>query len=77
MRKGAALVREVTVVRFRVRLGHVHHLQTSQIETLLLKPLNDLADESALDTVRLDHDVCSLHRHIDALGAVAREQTKE
>lgn len=47
-----------------VRLGHIHELHPAQVETLLFEPLDDLADESALDAIRLDHDVCSLHRHI-------------
>ena len=52
---------EVGVVLFGVRLLHRHHLHAAEEETLGLEALDDLADETALDAVGLDHDVSLLH----------------
>ena len=52
---------EVGVVLLGVRLLHRHHLHAAEEETLGLEALDDLADETALDAVGLDHDVGLLH----------------
>ena len=36
--------------------GGVEELQTDELEALLLKTLNDLTDEAALDSIGLDCD---------------------
>lgn len=49
------LLLQILVVRLHVLLAGMHHLQTNQLETLLLKALDDLTDQSTLDAVRLYH----------------------
>ena len=51
-----SLAGEVGVVLLQVLHGCLHHLHGHQLETLLLKARNDLANKAALDAVRLDHD---------------------
>ena len=51
----------VPTISLSVRLLHRHHLHAAEEETLGLEALDDLADETALDAVGLDHDVGLLH----------------
>ena len=51
---------EVFVVFLKKFLGGIDELEGSQEESSLLEPRDDLANESSLDTVGLDHDVGSL-----------------
>ena len=44
-------------MRLGVRFFDLHHLHASQEETFGFEAADDLADESALDAVGLDHDV--------------------
>ena len=55
------LAREVRVVILRELLAHLHHLEPAEREALPREAVDDLADEAALDSVRLDHDVRLLH----------------
>ena len=50
------LGREVGVVLLREGALHLHQLQGFEEETLLLEAADDVADETALHAVRLDHD---------------------
>mmetsp|Transcript_17593 Transcript_17593/g.44457 ORF Transcript_17593/g.44457 Transcript_17593/m.44457 type:complete len:206 (-) Transcript_17593:96-713(-) len=50
------LLDEVLVVLLEELLISLHHLEGHELEPLLLKPLDDVTDEAALDSVRLDHD---------------------
>ena len=53
----------------------VHHLKALQREALLLKALDDFANQAALDTVRLDHDEAALiGGHICKLRADFRRE---
>ena len=36
--------------------GGLHELHGDELESLILEPLDDLADNAAVDAVRLDHD---------------------
>mmetsp|Transcript_8949 Transcript_8949/g.15332 ORF Transcript_8949/g.15332 Transcript_8949/m.15332 type:complete len:202 (-) Transcript_8949:255-860(-) len=54
------LRREVTVVRLRERLGAVEHLEALALEPLALEAPDDVAHQSPLNTIRLDHNVCPL-----------------
>jgi hypothetical protein len=48
-------------VLFRVFLGDHLHLHGLQVEASLLESFDDLVDETALDAVRLNHDVSAFH----------------
>jgi hypothetical protein len=54
------LVLEVGVVLLEVLLGRGSELEGSDLEAALLEAGDDLTDETALDAVRLDHDVSLL-----------------
>ena len=45
--------------------AYVGHLQGSELEALLLKALDDLADQATLDAVGLDHNVGALASHVE------------
>jgi len=47
-------------VLLEVLAGSVDELQGDEFESTLLKTADDVADESPLDTVGLDHDVGAL-----------------
>ena len=51
------LALEVGVVLLQVVFAGVHELHGHELEAAVLEALDDLADESALDTVGLNHDV--------------------
>jgi len=51
---------EILVVFLKEFSGGVDQLESSEEESSLLEPADDLANESSLDTVGLDHDVGSL-----------------
>ena len=67
------LAGEVGVVLLQVFHGGLHHLHGDQLETLLLKARDNLANQATLDAVRLDHDEGSLSGHGKELGFSARE----
>ncbi|GMS99065.1 hypothetical protein PENTCL1PPCAC_21240, partial [Pristionchus entomophagus] len=50
------LLLEVDVVLLKMSLGGSHLLEGDQLVAALLEALDDLADESTVDAVRLDHD---------------------
>ncbi len=52
-----ALGLEVRVVLLHLRLGRLLHLHCSENVALGFEALDDLANQAALDAVRLDHDV--------------------
>merc|ERR1712000_392958 len=60
-----ALGGQVGVVLLKELLGGVGHLQGSELEALLLKALDDLADQATLDAVGLDHNVGALASHVE------------
>ena len=68
-----SLAGEVGVVLLQVFHGGLHHLHGDQLETLLLKARDNLANQATLDAVRLDHDEGSLSGHGKELGFSARE----
>lgn len=51
---------ELIVVLAKQRLGRLHKLEPLQLVATLLEAAHDLADEAALDAVRLHHDVRAL-----------------
>merc|ERR1719342_1603273 len=59
---------EVGVVLLQVFHRGLHHLHGDQLETLLLKARDNLANQATLDAVRLDHDEGSLSGHGKELG---------
>merc|ERR1740122_527434 len=61
-----SLAGEVSVVLLQVLHGGLHHLHRDQLETLLLKARDDLANQATLDAVGLDHDEGPLSGHDDA-----------
>merc|ERR1719376_90808 len=61
-----SLAGEVGVVLLQVLHGGLHHLHRDQLETLLLKARDDLANQATLDPVGLDHDEGPLSGHDDA-----------
>lgn len=58
------LALEVLVVLLEVVLTGLDQLHSHKLVTTVLKALNDLADQTALDTVRLDHNVRLFARHV-------------
>ena len=44
--------------------SYLHEFHGDELESLLLEPLDDLSDQTALDAVRLDHDESPLVRHV-------------
>lgn len=50
------LLGQIGIVLLQVLLGSLHKLHGDQLESLLLEPLDNLADQPAVDAVRLDHD---------------------
>ena len=44
--------------------SYLHEFHGDALESLLLEPLDDLSDQTALDAVRLDHDESPLVRHV-------------
>jgi hypothetical protein len=61
--EGLALVRRV-VLRGQVRCD-LQDLQTGDLETLVLEPTEDPADEAALDPVGLDEQERAFHEEAD------------
>merc|ERR1719504_57012 len=61
-----SLAGEVSVVLLQVLHGGLHHLHRDQLETLLLKARDDLANQATLDAIGLDHDEGPLSGHDDA-----------
>merc|ERR1719184_722365 len=61
-----SLAGEVSVVLLQVLHRGLHHLHRDQLETLLLKARDNLANKAALDAVRLDHDEGPLSGHDDS-----------
>ena len=65
---------EVRVVLLKVLLGGAGELHGNKLESLALEAADNLANESALDAVRLDHDVGAFGSHLsfgrrrDAVG---------
>lgn len=45
------------------RIAYLDQLESGELEALLLKTLDDLADEATLDAVGLDHNVGTLASH--------------
>ena len=60
--EGLAL--EVLVVLFEVVLTSLDQLHGHKLIATVLKALNDLTNQTALDTVRLDHNVRLFARHV-------------
>ena len=60
--EGLAL--EVLVVLFEVVLTGLDQLHGHKLIATILKALDDLTDQTALDAVRLDHDVRLFVRHV-------------
>ena len=60
--EGLAL--EVLVVLFEVVLTGLDQLHGHKLIATILKTLDDLTDQTALDAVRLDHDVRLFVRHV-------------
>jgi len=56
---------EVGVVLLQQRFVSLHDFHGDELESLLLEPLDDFADQTALDTVGLDHDEGPLIGHGD------------
>ena len=50
------LLGEVSVVVLQKLGGGLHELHGHELESFVLKPLDDLPDNSAVDAIRLDHD---------------------
>jgi len=62
------LVFQVDVMLLDMLPGSLHELHGDELETSLFESLDDVADESALDAVRLDHDESAVGvRHDDDL----------
>merc|ERR1719184_371798 len=61
-----SLAGKVSVVLLQVLHGGLHHLHRDQLETLLLKARDNLANKATLDAVGLDHDEGPLGGHDDA-----------
>lgn len=57
------LVGQIFVVLLEVFLGGRNHLQGNELVSSLLEAADDVADESALDTIWLDSDEGLLGRH--------------
>nr|AFK49052.1 unknown [Medicago truncatula] len=57
------LCRQISIVLLSKSTLHIQEFQTFQVETLLLKPADNLTNESSLNTIRLDHDE-SLFGHL-------------
>ena len=51
---------EVSVVVLEELLGSLHELHGHQLESFVLKPLDDLTADATVDGIRLDHDEGSL-----------------
>ena len=66
------LVGEVSVVLLQVLAAWGHELHGLELEALVLETADDVADEPALDAVRLDHDVGALGvaRHCEVVVGV-------
>ena len=47
-----------------VVFSYLHEFHGGELESLLLEPLDDLSDQTALDAVWLDHDKSPLVRHV-------------
>ena len=58
------LALEVLVVLFEVVLTSLDQLHGHKLIATVLKALNDLTNQTALDTVRLDHNVRLFARHV-------------
>lgn len=56
-----SLALEILVVLLEQFTVGLHHLHGEKLETALLKALNDFSNESALDTVRLYHNISAFH----------------
>ena len=54
------LLGEVSVMVLQQLGGGLHELHGHELESFVLKSLDDLSAEAALDSVRLDHDEGSL-----------------
>ena len=52
------LALEISVVSLEVSLRWLDELHSEELESLLLKTLDDGSDEAALDSVGLNHDEC-------------------
>jgi len=50
------LVLEINVVLLEMLFGSLHELHGDELEAALLESLDDIADESALNSIRLHHD---------------------
>ena len=50
------LVRQILVVLLKVLLGRRDHLESNELVAALLESLDDIANQAALDAVRLDRD---------------------
>jgi hypothetical protein len=55
------LAAEVSIVLLEELLRRAHQLHGLKLEALGLEASDDVADKAALDAVRLNHDVSSLH----------------
>merc|ERR1719186_458972 len=58
-----SLAGEVSVVLLQVLHGGLHHFHGNQLEPLLLKERDNLANQATLDTIGLDHDEGPLCSH--------------
>ena len=58
-----SLAGEVSVVLLQVLHRGLHHLHGNQLEPLLLKARDNLANQATLDTIGLDHDEGPLGSH--------------
>ena len=47
---------EINVVLLEMLFGSLHELHGNEFESTLFKSLDDVTDESALNSVRLHHD---------------------
>jgi len=54
------LVLEIDVMLLEMLFGSLHELHGDEFESSLLESLNDVTDETALNTVRLHHDESAL-----------------
>ena len=54
---------KISIVLLEVFLGRSHHLERNELESFLLKTLDDGADKAAHDAVGLDHDVSLFTSH--------------
>ena len=67
-----SLAGEVSVVLLQVLHRGLHHLHGNQLEPLLLKARDNLANQATLDTIGLDHNKGPLGSHDEKRVFIAR-----